>query len=844
MLVAHPELLREWICANLSPICDADPSALAKYVIALLKKEKQDDELVSFLSEQLEVFLQKNTLFFVEKLINAVKDKTYLKSPKRPSVSSSKEFSRSARDSSEGSSRQSRSEHQNNEKGDNVPRRRKASPNRPKTFRKTSSRSRSRSRDRSKGTSSGPAGSLSGSRSSLASSREREKENRDAKGVQSPLNAGKEPRKPAEQDTSSDVTTSADSTSNRGDKDKRKKLRCRDFDEKGYCMLGDNCPFDHGPDPVVVEEFPLPNMMPHKYPEMATRSVKPTVVAPPPPNFSIPPPGYAPIQPPAAVESKYQPEAYNPESPSLTSAPPVKGAVTMPAYSQPPPILWPQPPPPTVLRFGPMHPFTMEQSVKMGVNQQSAEGAHVKPMGASGLRMPGTQGSSYGSRKRPVRSDVPATPYGKFNRTLEVRRIPVPLNTISKLNGHFSTFGNVTNINVGFDNDPQGALITYATRAEAVAAYKSTTPIFNNRFIKVFWHKSETTDSDKQEERVVKSVVADESTKDQQVPKPSRNGMTTDEKSEVDNSQKNDGVGVQPSAKYVKTSDGFALARRSALTATDKEAEKPKCDHSVELQRTNLELFNNYMEQQKFLFAKLETCDDAKVRKQLLEMIKALEAKTKALIDEINKIKSTQNKKRSRGEIQRELLDAELELMTRKESGEDLTELIVRLERLRMEMRKLNAHEKIPFKSSNVLRGSPYFQKAKRNGRIPRSANLDKRTRSMIVYNLQTDEKNALVDHLQIFGPLEDVDFYPTKDPSVCKVLVTFVSRRNAEMAFAKGKEFNGRTLNLEWIDNSDKLAQAVALGADCRSNVSPKALLASIDQDAGLSDDTTHSDE
>ncbi|CDW58929.1 RNA binding protein 26 [Trichuris trichiura] len=683
MLVAHPELLREWICANLSPICDADPSALAKYVIALLKKEKHDDELVSFLSEQLEVFLQKNTLFFVEKLISAVKDKTYLKSSKRPSSSSSKEFSRSARDSSEGSSRQSRSEHQNSEKNDSVPRRRKSSPNRPKTFRKTGSRSRSRSRERNKGTSSGSAGS----RSSLTSSREREKENRDAKGVQSPLNAGKEPRKSAEQDTSTDVTTSVDSTSNRGDKDKRKKLRCRDFDgitvaicifgilvnyflaEKGYCMLGDNCPFDHGPDPVVVEEFPLPNMMPHKCsfffplpmrgstvcfvdsdPEMATRPVKPTVVAPPPPNFSIPPPGYAPIQPPTAVESKYQPEAYNPESPSLTSAPPVKGAVAMPAYSQPPPILWSQPPPPTVLRFGPMHPFSMEQSVKMGVGQQSTEGVHVKPMGAGGLRMPGTQGSSYGSRKRPVRSDIQAMPYGKFNRTLEVRRIPVPLNTISKLNGHFSTFGNVTNINVryasasrvlivGFDSDPQGALITYATRGEAVAAYKSTTPIFNNRFIKVFWHKSETTDSDKQEERVVKSV-ADESAKDLQVTKPSKNGMTADEKPEVNNSQKNDGVGVQPSAKYVKTSDGFALARRNAAAPTDKEAEKPvrlicinafflfltsfsalqKCDRSVELQRTNLELFNNYMEQQKFLFARLETCDDAEIKKQLLEV--------------------------------------------------------------------------------------------------------------------------------------------------------------------------------------------------------------------------------
>lgn len=57
-----------------------------------------------------------------------------------------------------------------------------------------------------------------------------------------------------------------------------KKRRCKDYDgkptcvlevlvkisyhtEKGFCMLGDQCPFDHGVDPVVIG-----NNIPHTYP--------------------------------------------------------------------------------------------------------------------------------------------------------------------------------------------------------------------------------------------------------------------------------------------------------------------------------------------------------------------------------------------------------------------------------------------------------------------------------------------------------------------------------------------------------------------------------------------------
>jgi hypothetical protein len=38
--------------------CDADPAALAKYVLALIKKDKSEEELHKIMVGQLEVFLE------------------------------------------------------------------------------------------------------------------------------------------------------------------------------------------------------------------------------------------------------------------------------------------------------------------------------------------------------------------------------------------------------------------------------------------------------------------------------------------------------------------------------------------------------------------------------------------------------------------------------------------------------------------------------------------------------------------------------------------------------------------------------------------------------------------
>ena len=61
------------------------------------------------------------------------------------------------------------------------------------------------------------------------------------------------------------------------------------------------------------------------------------------------------------------------------------------------------------------------------------------------------------------------------------------------LNNHFSKFGKIVNLQVSFNSDPEGALVTFSSHAEAQAAYRSTEAVLNNRFIKVFWHTKEST---------------------------------------------------------------------------------------------------------------------------------------------------------------------------------------------------------------------------------------------------------------------------------------------------------------------------------------------------------------
>ena len=74
--------------------------------------------------------------------------------------------------------------------------------------------------------------------------------------------------------------------------------RCRDYDEKGFCLRGDMCKFDHGNDAVVLEDSRgyqpgMPGMTEPYVPGIP--AIPGGGISYPPPMLSVPPPGYPPI---------------------------------------------------------------------------------------------------------------------------------------------------------------------------------------------------------------------------------------------------------------------------------------------------------------------------------------------------------------------------------------------------------------------------------------------------------------------------------------------------------------------------------------------------------------------
>lgn len=79
MHINNPDALKTWLTEVLEPLCDADPAALARYVLALLKKDKPEKELRDCMKEQLDVFLAHETEPFLERLFRAIKSEEYIK---------------------------------------------------------------------------------------------------------------------------------------------------------------------------------------------------------------------------------------------------------------------------------------------------------------------------------------------------------------------------------------------------------------------------------------------------------------------------------------------------------------------------------------------------------------------------------------------------------------------------------------------------------------------------------------------------------------------------------------------------------------------------------------------
>ncbi|KAF4790697.1 RNA-binding protein 26 [Turdus rufiventris] len=811
MIIENFEALKSWLSKTLEPICDADPSALAKYVLALVKKDKSEKELKALCVDQLDVFLQKETQIFVEKLFDAVNTKSYLPPPEQPSSGSlkveffqhqeketkkeeivkeeerEKKFSRRLNHSPPQSSSRYRDTRSRDErKKDERSRKRDYDRNPPRRdsyrdrYNRRRGRSRSYSRSRSRSWSKERLRDRDRDRSrSRSRTRSRERDLGKPKYDMDRTDPLENNYTPVSSVTnissghypvptlSSTITVIAPAhhgnntteswsefheeqlDHNSYGRPPLPKKRCRDYDEKGFCMRGDMCPFDHGSDPVVVEDVNLPGILPFPAQPPVVEGPPPPGLPPPPPILSpppvnlrppVPPPGPLPPSLPPVTET-YDTDGYNPEAPSITntSRPMYRHRV----HAQRPNLIG--------LTSGDMDLPPREKppnksSMRIVVDAESRK----RTIGAGDGGVPTKK--TWFDKQNFNRTNSPGfqkkVQFGNENTKLELRKVPPELNNISKLNEHFSKFGNLVNLQVAYQGDPEGALIQFATHEEAKKAISSTEAVLNNRFIKVYWHREGSApqiQTTTQKPFVVNLVlcllgsgmtfqviqplvqqptlpVVKQSVKERLGPVPASNiepaeaqGANTEVAQNVTKLSVKDRLGfmskpVTPTTeKVLSTSTGLTktVYNPAALKAAQKslpvvstsvldsnEAQKKKQEAlrlQQDVRKKKQEILEKHIETQKMLISKLEK-NKAMKSEDKAEIMKTLEILTNSITKLKDELKGVSpaggtplKSMKTKTQMQKELLDTELDLYKKMQAGEEVTELRRKYTELQLE---------------------------------------------------------------------------------------------------------------------------------------------------------------
>ncbi|XP_040005857.1 RNA-binding protein 27 isoform X4 [Xiphias gladius] len=934
MIIENVEALKSWLAKLLEPICDADPSALANYVVALVKKDKPEKELKALCADQLDVFLQKETTGFVDKLFECLTTKNYLGNPaakeapkeevKLPAVKSDVVEPETPEEERENRWRRSplRNRSDFNESRSRDDRRRDERKRREfdRHGKSSSDSHRERERhERRRGSPRGRSYSRSRSRSrsgSRGKSRDREHrggrdfkskfevERKDTDGYNSSTTSGPPqqhplpllplptPPHPFSSSSSSSAGVSGaggvpvvtlahlpDSTTDSwsgyygtqrqdgvgkpfNNKSASLKQRCRDYDEKGFCVRGDLCPFDHGNDPLIVDDVNLPNMIPFPPPPVMPPAGLPMPpITEPPPSLRMPSmPPYGQPPPPGVfpMTDNYDPEGYNPESPGLTAAgrnpyrqfiPRVQtqrsnligltssegqGSRAANIVIQTEPATVASTPGSNVSRFN-----TEQDSRKRTMGHNTAEGPAAKKPWMEKPNFNNQHKSSFPKRNHYV------------NTKLEVRKIPRELNNITKLNEHFSKFGTIVNIQVVFGGDPEAALIQYTKNEEARRAISSIEAVLNNRFIRVYWHRepgTNTTALQQQDQSSGSQASGSAPSQGPQhsnvhkgikqhnpaayvlnktVPKhrlPAAAGTTAATK--LDSLNPNtDTVTVAPALTNTQKSPYTSTALKSSSKSLGKtgkalEAQEvlKKKQEALKLQqdmrKKKQEMLKTQIECQKALINRLEKNRGMKPeeRANIMKTLKDLTDKIAQLQNEMNPASQVSSTKTNHGQTktktdaQKELLDAELDFHKKMSSGEDTTDLKRKLGQLQVEATRLG-----------LIR--PPAGRGRGRGKMalePGSMHVGRgrgRSRDMMAHGRAVNR--MVVDHrpraLAILGVTQEEkeelmphfvkfgEIEDLRDQDANSVVMTFKTRSEAENAANQGAKFKGRVLQISW---------------------------------------------
>lgn len=402
-------------------------------------------------------------------------------------------------------------------------------------------------------------------------------------------------------------------------------------------------------------------------------------------------------------------------------------------------------------------------------------------------------------RKLPINSRLgpPSRVAVQSNCSLELRKVPRGLNSIAHLNNHFCKFGKIVNIQVSYEGDPEAAIVTFSTHAEANVAYRSTEAVLNNRFIKVFWHTpgpnansgtdgnhNTTTNSTTsgapavgvKDENVTNSYQRknNQYSLNNTVPANPTPASTEFTKSTTANpaTVSTANVSSPTNTVYSKTTapiTNSGVPPASAMTtnrvrnnrinrAAPVEAIRKKKEEQVKaavqlahgLHKRRHELQQEYFKQMRSCMELVERLDSTDPqRTNLLTTIKCLQSN----IDKLNKeIASDQAQitaqitpvtpaaaqhpfKKTKELQKKELLDIELELIAQQQDGNDTTAIQKRIEELQKNL-------------GTVVK--PVVRPNARVRPAPGSTSVDRRPTTILISGFATDECDAILGHFKV----------------------------------------------------------------------------------------------
>ncbi|KAI6153289.1 hypothetical protein BKA82DRAFT_1002466 [Pisolithus tinctorius] len=731
--------LKQWLVRTLEPICDAEPGALADYVLALLKHNVPESEMRKELTIQLDEFLEKEGPPFIDTLFTVLRTKSYLPYDNTLAYPSS-------------------STHHPNDVGIPIPldgliQNNSTSPER--------GQKRSLEYDDHRPVK-GPRLSASGPFSRYSDAQDyRVWEDRSDKSGMGGVNGQR--------------IQSYQPPDRRG--------ICRDYHKNGYCARGALCKYSHGDDAFVPSQlFPMNGSGPLPFLPMF-------------PPFAIPGPS----------------AAYDPHEARMDMRP-GPGMMDMNGRAHQRPPLIPRAHQeehsrskstgelPVIQDLTPQDAALLKTSLQPGQSsiqdtlptQQQSEDLDVNMVLEGDTTSPSARDMRIGFEPRGARGGRGTfagnvqnfRPGRRTDKTLVIEKIPHDKLSLDAVNSWFKRFGTVTNVAIDVHNAK--ALVSFSEHHEAVAAWKSEDAVFNNRFVKVFWHRPLEGHGQKGARMLAASAPLVAS------------------------------ISSRPSASANAASPPSPVQAETPTPAPAPTAVPPRklpVSNTASDLATKQRLLEQRIAEQKSLMLALATATSEE-KKQIMARLRKLGEEVQPAATSASAAGIPQSPSPAAGRAtsdtpqasdheqrERERLDKELELHSATSGRESTEELQARLAKLREEAATLGITEygsPAPgaYRSYRGRgRGGRSFHRGAGRGGPPRgSMKLDNRPKQLLIKAVADDAVPAVRSWFETTGQLESVD---TVDGNV---VVGFRTRAAAEQALAKGNDIPSiGTVQVTW---------------------------------------------